>query len=178
MTEKERRSIELARRFWDINDGVPEQRWRERISGRSELLTPNQFAIVRRYADGKSISGENMFLLFHGHGIKLLQIEAAGFVCIGISECGRLARGYSIMTYTVETWKEDLCLKIFGEWRPTLTLRELCDDGYPDLALSVRKAIISEWRAGKRDLPPGMCVSMTDKEFLEFMQSPNTSRVS
>ena len=171
MTKKEQRSIELARRFMysctcdKCKDGTE---WRRDLPTKSTPLSPDQLATVRRYNGHKQhLTAETMFLLHHGHGITLSQIEAAGLVCDDAVDYAHLLSGYRGMSIAVAWWKDMLCEKINGNWRPTLTLQELRDDGFSDLAESLRQAIVREWLQGKRDLPPRMKVAEYNDEELQ-----------
>ena len=168
MTKKEQRSIELARRFMWGSLSVDEIHWREWLPVKMTPLRADQLETVQRYSGGQQrITGEAMFLLHHGHGITLPQVEAAGFICDDVVDYACLLHGYRGMAVAVAWWKDMLCEKINGNWRPTLTLQELRDDGFSDLAESLRQAIVREWLQGKRDLPPRMKVAEYNDEELQ-----------
>lgn len=176
MTEKERRSIELARRHGisesEVNE-YTEKTWRAWVPDKPKPLTDGQLVTVRRCARGNAIDVESMFLLHSGHGITGSQAERAGFEVADFGGYCHLLHGLRRMTMTIASWKEDLLHRdrFTHEWRPLLTLQELRDDGYGDIAESLRSVILREWRDGKYqipgkpdydDLPPGMNVSGFD----------------
>lgn len=167
MTKKEQRSIELARDFmWD-DLSVDEARWHKWLPKKTIPLRPDQVTIVKRYAGGQqSILAEAMFLLHHGHGITLPQIEAVGFVCDDVVNYARLLHGYRQFTLDMAQYREDL---LYGNDHrfPLLTLKELCDEGYADLAEILRQSIVAGWLAGKNHLPPGMRVAEYSDEELQ-----------
>ena len=155
---KQQRAIELARRF-ATTDEVSDEQWKQWLPNKSKQLNEDQLSLVRSYADGQVISPESMFLLHSDCGITLSQVETAGFQCSDVVEYASLLHGYRLMAVDVTGWREDLLFKIDGKWRPLITLKELRDDGYPDLAESLRQSIVRDWLKGKHDLPPGMDVA-------------------
>ena len=160
MTPKEKRSIELARRFIDTQLWIGEDGWRQWSAlQKDKPLRPDQVKTVKQYSDGHTyITGESMFLLHHSHGITLPQVEKIGFICTDVVYYARLLHGYRLLAVTVTDWRRELLYEGHGGW-PPLTLQELRDDGFSDIAESLRADIVKGWRDGKHGLPPGMDVA-------------------
>ena len=150
---KQKRAIELARRFATL-DEISLDQWERWLPSKIEPLTEDQIGLVHSYTDGQIISSEVMFLLHSDCGITLQQIRNAGFQCSDVVEYARLLHGLRTMTVTVAAWKESLLWK----W-PLITLNELREDGYADLAESLRYNIVRGWLQVKHELPPGMDVA-------------------
>lgn len=149
MTRKEQRAIELVTRFIVDDPTMTEQLWRSYLPQKMASLNREQQSIVQAKSKDKIIDSEAMFLLHSNCGITLSQIEVYGYHVSDVSEYARLLHSLRLMTLTVEMWKEDLRVGI-------VTLKELCNNGYGDIAEQLRETLIQEWLSGKIDLPLGM----------------------
>lgn len=149
MTKKEQRAIELASRFIIDDPIMTEQVWRFWLPQKMTFLSDEQLGIVRSESKDKVIDSESMFLLHSNCGITLSQIESCGYSVSNVSGYAHLLHGLRLMTLTVEMWKKDLSIGL-------ITLKELCADGYGDIAEKLRETLIQEWLDGKIDLPPGL----------------------
>lgn len=158
LSGKQERAIELAERFSD-KEITDEETWRAWLPQKNGGVDCN---ILERHSSNRVISGERMFLLHSDCGITLSQVEAAGYMCQDVVRYAQLLHGLRQMTLIVKMWKEDLLWQIDGKPRPLLTLQELRDDGFADIAESIRGDIIRGWIEGKHPLPPGMNISEMD----------------
>ena len=149
MTGKEQRAIELSSRFIIDDPAMTEQIWRSWLPQKMTSLSNEQLGIVRLKSKDRGIDPETMFLLHSNCGITLSQVESCGYSVSNVSGYAHLLHGLRLMTLTVEMWKKDLVVGL-------ITLKELCDDGYGDIAEKLRDALIQEWLDGKIDLPPGL----------------------
>jgi hypothetical protein len=132
LTKKQRRAIELVKRFALSANECTEMAWRAWLPLKDKSLTEGQIALTRSYADKGVLSDEAMFLLHSDCGITLNQAESAGFSCDDVSGYACLLLGLRVMTYTVTMWKEDIADGL-------LTKNELEQDGYGDIAASLCK---------------------------------------